>query len=90
MKTVYIKVEGHVQGVGFRYFTAMTAANNHINGWVHNTFDGHVEIEAEGEERNILLFIEKIKQGPPFSQVSNITVNDLSTPKGFKKFEIKY
>lgn len=90
MRVVFLKVEGHVQGVGFRYFTSLIAENHHIKGWVRNTSNGNVEIEAEGEEYNIEAFIKNIKEGPRFSRVEKVTVTELDQPKGYKKFELRY
>lgn len=90
MRVVSLKVEGHVQGVGFRYFTSLIAESHHIKGWVRNTTDGGVEIEAEGEEFNIEAFIKNIKDGPRFSRIDRVTIKELEKPRGYKKFELRY
>jgi acylphosphatase len=43
MKQMRIIVTGHVQGVGFRYFTQAQALEHNITGWVRNNEDGTVE-----------------------------------------------
>ncbi|MFS0784625.1 acylphosphatase [Bacillus sp. 1P06AnD] len=88
MRTVSMKIQGHVQGVGFRFFTQTTAVANDIKGWVRNTNDGDVELEAEGPDQKMELFIRKISEGPRFSKVDHVTLNDLSEPKGFQEFKI--
>ena len=90
MRVVFLKVEGHVQEVGFRYFTSLIAENHHVKGWVRNTTDGDVEIEAEGEEFNVEAFMKNIKEGPRFSRVDKVTVTELDQPRGYKKFEMRY
>ena len=90
MRVVFLKVEGHVQGVGFRYFTSLIAENHYVKGWVRNTSDGNVEIEAEGEEFNIEAFIKNIKEGSRFSRVEKVTVTEFDQPRGYKKFELRY
>lgn len=40
---VHAVVAGLVQGVGFRYFTVMTAGKLGLGGWVRNCYDGSVE-----------------------------------------------
>ena len=45
---VHAVVAGLVQGVGFRYFTVMTAGKLGLGGWVRNCYDGSVEVEAQG------------------------------------------
>ena len=44
-------ISGRVQGVGFRYFTQTAAEREHIDGWVRNTTDGHVEIVQAATDR---------------------------------------
>ena len=53
---------GRVQGVGFRYRAHYAAEMYGVTGWVHNRYDGSVELEAEGTEQsidNMLLAIDK-------------------------------
>ena len=38
-----VRVEGFVQGVGFRDFLVMSAQINKLDGWVRNCADGAVE-----------------------------------------------
>jgi len=71
-----ITIEGRVQHVGFRYSARLAAQRFRISGIVSNTYDGNVFIEAEGEEEDILLFIEWCRQGPPLSRVSNVMIQD--------------
>ena len=40
MVRFYIRVSGRVQGVGFRWFTSMTASRLDLTGWVRNREDG--------------------------------------------------
>ena len=41
-------VKGHVQGVGFRWWTRARALELGLTGWARNLDDGRVEIVAEG------------------------------------------
>ncbi|WP_051386312.1 acylphosphatase [Actinokineospora inagensis] len=41
-------VRGHVQGVGFRWWTRSQALRLRLTGWARNTDDGRVEVVAEG------------------------------------------
>ncbi len=43
-----IWVRGHVQGVGFRWWTRARALELGLVGWARNTPDGRVEVVAEG------------------------------------------
>jgi acylphosphatase len=69
-------ISGHVQGVGFRYFTQDAAAREGINGWVRNAPDGRVEIEAQGEAEALDRFEQRVRHGPPGSRVERVEVSD--------------
>src|SRR5258706_5294632 len=62
-------VSGQVQGVSFRAFTYESATDLKLKGWVRNLTDGRVEIVAEGGEKAVAQFLEKVKKGPPASRV---------------------
>jgi hydrogenase maturation protein HypF len=59
-----IKINGIVQGVGFRPFVYKTAIELNLKGYVLNSTSG-VEIEVCGVEKNLELFIERIKNEHP-------------------------
>ena len=52
---------GHVQGVGFRYQVVSTAKGFDLTGYVKNLNDGRVELLAEGDESEVLSFLETIE-----------------------------
>ncbi|WP_414052552.1 acylphosphatase [Macrococcus animalis] len=69
MKSLHIKVYGHVQGVGFRYFTQQLAKKYNINGTVQNVND-YVEIYATGNIDSLETFSDKVIRGAsPMSRV---------------------
>lgn len=90
MVQLKIIVSGTVQGVGFRYFTQMKAVQFGITGWVKNQQDGTVEIVATGEQEDLNQFINELRQGNPFSKVSDIKIEQLTEMIPFKSFKIKY
>ena len=45
--------KGRVQGVGFRYRAQNAASMYGVTGWVKNLYDGSVEMEAQGTEKDI-------------------------------------
>ena len=69
-----IIVSGHVQGVGFRFFTSDLAETLGITGWVKNRSDGRVEIEAHGFRAVIEKMVVRLRQGPPRASVTDIAV----------------
>ncbi|SFC86583.1 acylphosphatase [Bacillus sp. OV322] len=89
MKQYHIIVGGHVQGVGFRYFTHAAALELGIKGWVRNTEDGSVEIVAEGKENSLGAFLAKIQAGPRFSSVSEVNWNEKQADISYSSFTIK-
>ncbi len=71
-KAAIIKVYGKVQGVGFRYYTNKKAVELNLCGYVQNKPDGSVYIEAEGDETNLLTFIDWCNIGPQWARVANV------------------
>ncbi|WP_226966484.1 carbamoyltransferase HypF [Sulfurimonas sediminis] len=59
-----MKVSGVVQGVGFRPFIYTLAKKYKLSGFVFNDGSG-VVIEVEGENENIINFIQNIETSPP-------------------------
>lgn len=55
-ETVYFT--GHVQGVGFRYQALQVAREYAVTGMVRNLDDGRVELIAEGEEPEVVAFVD--------------------------------
>lgn len=91
MMHAHIVVYGHVQGVGFRYSVRQLAIEHGLNGWVKNNLDGTVEMEVEGEEKPLTVFIEKLKTGRfnRFCRIDDLSVKVMDNEKGFKTFHIK-
>ncbi|KDN59490.1 acylphosphatase [Exiguobacterium sp. AB2] len=82
-------VSGHVQGVGFRYFTQSTALAYKVKGWVRNLSDGTVEIHAEAEEEQFDSFKQALRDGNRFVGVERIEETDIAE-EGHQKFDIRY
>ena len=87
--TVNMKITGKVQGVGFRYFVLRQAQELGINGWVSNKSNGDVEAFAQGEKADLEQFIAKVKEGPSFSRVEDVSLNWLNEAEQYFGFEIK-
>lgn len=89
LEQVYIVIGGRVQGVGFRYFALTKAEELNITGWVKNTFNGNVEIEASGQPQNLKTFIDWMKIGPARAIIKTFTVSDISPKRNFTNFIIR-
>ncbi|MDE0178023.1 MAG: acylphosphatase [Gammaproteobacteria bacterium] len=73
-KRAHLLIAGRVQGVGFRYSTAIEAESLGLNGWVRNLPDGRVEVVAEGTQAAVARLIEWCRQGPRYAWVRNVDV----------------
>jgi acylphosphatase len=88
MDRYHLTVHGIVQGVGFRYFVLKSASLYGIYGWVRNKSDNTVEIDAEGSENNMEAFIEAVKNGNRFSEVSRVNIEKIPDLNSYKSFKI--
>jgi len=88
--TRHILLSGRVQGVGFRYFVQQKARECHLTGWVKNLSSGKVEIEAEGEEKDINCFIDYLKIGNGYSRTDQLTQSQVEPTRNFSDFTIQY
>jgi acylphosphatase len=81
-------VSGHVQGVGFRAYTAERAEFLGLTGWVRNTFAGDVEVTAEGPRHSLDILLAALRKGPRGSHVIDVRF-DFDIPSGtFREFTI--
>jgi acylphosphatase len=86
---VHILFDGRVQGVGFRYSVMQKALEHGIKGWVRNNDDGMVEMEGEGTEEQIKMFVGSLHTWPNrFIKVTNKKITYLDIEKGYKNFSI--
>ena len=89
MERVRVFVDGHVQGVGFRYFVKRQAETYRINGFVKNLPGGKVEIDAEGEPGPLEQFMLACQQGPPHGDVRMFHQQKV-TVFGYTRFRIMH
>ncbi|RAK67393.1 acylphosphatase [Phenylobacterium kunshanense] len=68
-----IRVEGRVQGVGFRWWLSARADELGLAGWVRNRRDGAVEALAIGEPAAIAQLVESCHPGPAAAEVRSVT-----------------
>lgn len=87
LTSLLIRVEGLVQGVGFRPFVYRIAERHDVKGWVENRTDG-VLIRAEAGEIHLGAFLEDLKlERPPASSINKIDVR-VKDPENFRDFRI--
>jgi len=72
-----IRVQGVVQGVGFRPFVYRLAKRFGLTGSVRNTGEG-VLIEAFGDEKALLAFLKALKEeAPPLARIESLKTTPL-------------
>lgn len=82
-------MSGHVQGVGFRFFTQDAARREGLSGQVTNLADGSVEAVVEGEAEAMDRFERAVRRGPSRSRVEHVRVDE-AVPTGLHTgFEIR-
>ena len=74
LRTVQVRVEGSVQGVGYRAFTELNAMELGLQGWVRNRRDGSVEAMFQGPADVVETMLCRCHKGPPASVVSCVEI----------------
>ncbi|MDA3863388.1 MAG: carbamoyltransferase HypF [Deltaproteobacteria bacterium] len=83
-----IKIQGVVQGVGFRPTVYKYALEHSLVGFVLNSAQG-VFIEIEGKEKDLDNFLDKLqKHPPPLSRITTFEVDNIPVA-GSERFIIK-
>lgn len=82
------RIYGHVQGVGFRYFTWQYALKIGVMGFVRNLADGSVEVVAVGSESQIDALDAWLQHGPPTAIVDNVFSENYLGEKEFTAFQV--
>jgi len=84
---MHAKIDGLVQGVGFRYTVLDIAEKLALKGTVRNLPDGSVEIYAQGKKALLEDLISKLKNQSP-GHVDKVDVNFYSPTKNYSDFRI--
>lgn len=86
MHRVHLRVQGRVQGVGFRYFVLRRALDLGLTGWVANLSNGDVEAEAEGTREALQDLIERVREGPAAARVDRVSEQWSEGPRRHDRF----
>ena len=81
-KAVHAVIEGRVQAVGFRYWTAREAEALSLRGWVRNRRDGTVEALFAGPEAAVDAMVDSCRRGPPAAKVARVRAQPANAPAG--------
>jgi acylphosphatase len=82
------RVQGRVQGVGFRYFVQQNADALGIRGFVRNEDDGAVFVYAVGDPAAIERLAGRIRTGPRQSEVRTVEEKEAAIEK-YSSFRIE-
>jgi acylphosphatase len=87
-RTVQLRIEGRVQGVGYRAFVEAHAVELGLDGWVRNRRDGSVEAVLQGSAETIEAMLDLCREGPPAAAVSRVEVIGEGVG-AFRGFEVR-
>jgi acylphosphatase len=90
MPTVQLRIEGTVQGVGYRYALQREAERLGVSGWVRNRRDGSVESVAQGASKALQALEAWARRGPPAARVTRVTSSvPAEADASYPSFEIR-
>jgi acylphosphatase len=87
-RTVHVRIEGRVQGVGYRLWTERKARELGLVGWVRNRRDGSVEAVFQGPGETVDAMIEACRRGPSAAAVTEMRTR-AEEAGAFPKFEVR-
>ena len=87
-KRVRLRIQGLVQGIGFRPFVFRLAHQLGLGGWIRNTPEGAL-VEIEGMDAELKLFQrDLITEAPPAAKIQQVTAVTIPT-EGERGFSIR-
>ncbi len=91
LASVRVVVYGYVQGVFFRTFASRQATKLGLSGYVRNLSTGEaVEVQAEGERKQLEKLIASLEVGPPPARVERVVTSWSKYTGSYFGFSIKY
>ena len=90
LASVRVIVYGFVQGVFFRDFASRRARELGLTGYVRNRRDVEaVEVQAEGERKQLEKLIGYLEVGPPSARVTRVVTEWSEYTGGYSGFGIR-
>lgn len=89
----HIIAHGRVQSVGLRFTVTGFAKKYNVTGWVRNLYDGTVEMEVQGLDHRVELFLQELSSDQPGGNrfiridkldITNIPSVNVADEKGFR------
>lgn len=86
IRIIHLRIEGRVQGVGFRYWARKEAERQGLDGWVRNRRDGAVEAVFSGPPAAVTAMHRLCEKGPFGSKVTRVELiqEGGDVPAGFE------
>jgi len=78
------RVEGRVQGVGFRFFVERAARQLGLAGYVKNLGDGRVEVYAIGPPAQLEDMKRRLEQGPRAARVERVLEEEAAVEERYR------
>ena len=85
-----IRIHGKVQGVGYRFFATRVARRLGLKGYIQNNRDATVDAVVEGEGNDIDQWIEDLKEGPRYAEVTKIDQETKDFTGRLGDFDVKF
>lgn len=89
-KRLHVIYSGRVQGVGFRYTVCRAAERRHVTGYVRNLPDGDVELVAEGDEQELAVVLNAVRNSNLRRYIATENVRWTEATGEFDRFGISY
>ena len=89
----HIIAHGRVQGVGLRFTVTGFAKKYNVTGWVRNLYDGTVEMEVQGLEYRVDLFLQELSSDRPggngFIRIDRLAISDIPSVNAAKETQFR-
>jgi acylphosphatase len=86
----HIRIHGKVQGVGYRFFATRVARRLGLKGWIQNNRDSCVEALVEGEKEAIDDWLNELREGPRYAEVTKIEQETKEFSGKLPDFDVKF
>lgn len=81
MRARHLRIEGRVQGVGYRDWLLREATRLGLAGWVRNRRDASVEAVLAGDEPTLEVLLSACRRGPALARVDSIEERFCEVPE---------